>query len=67
VRLTREEGVKFPLLFVYIVIMKNIYNKGRYRGYEWAKHLRPWGKRDGNKRFRRSANKEIKACLKEAA
>ena len=34
--------------------MKNSYNKGRFRDGEWAKHLRPWLKRVGNKRWRRT-------------
>jgi hypothetical protein len=35
--------------------MTNIYNKGKYRSGEWAKHLRPFLKRQGNKRWRLSA------------
>lgn len=34
--------------------MKNIYNKGKYRNGEWAKRLRPYGKRMGNKGWRRT-------------
>lgn len=34
--------------------MKNIYNKGKNRDEEWAKHLRPILKRVGNKRFRKT-------------
>jgi hypothetical protein len=37
--------------------MTNIYNKGRYRSGEWAKHLRPFLKTIGNRRWRRTANK----------
>ena len=36
--------------------MKNIYNKGKYRDGEWAKHLRPYLKRIGNKRWRRTSS-----------
>ena len=35
--------------------MTNIYNKGRYRSGEWAKHLRPYLKKQGNRRWRRTA------------
>ena len=31
------------------------YHKGKYRAGEWAKHLRPFLKRLGNKRFRKVA------------
>ena len=31
-----------------------IYHKGSYRSGEWAKHLRPYLKRVGNKRWRKS-------------
>jgi len=34
--------------------MKNIYNKGDNRYGEWAKHLRSFLKRMGNKRFRKT-------------
>ena len=36
--------------------MKNLnkaYHKGKYRSGEWAKHLRPYLKRVGNKRWRK--------------
>jgi hypothetical protein len=36
--------------------MTNLYNKGKYRGGEWAKHLRPFLKTVGNRRWRRTAN-----------
>jgi hypothetical protein len=36
--------------------MTNIYNKGTFRSGEWAKHLRPYLKRQGNKRWRRTAH-----------
>ena len=32
----------------------NIYHKGRYRLGEWAKHLRKWRKKKGNRVFRRT-------------
>jgi hypothetical protein len=34
--------------------LNKAYHKGKYRGGEWAKHLRPYLKRVGNKRFRKS-------------
>lgn len=37
--------------------MTNIYNKGRFRSGEWAKHLRPFLKAIGNRRWRRTVNK----------
>jgi hypothetical protein len=37
--------------------MTNIYNKGKYRSGEWAKHLRPFLKAKSNRRWRRTANK----------
>jgi len=36
--------------------MKNTYNKGKYRNCEYAKHLRPFLKRVGNKKWRSDAN-----------
>jgi hypothetical protein len=36
--------------------MTNIYNKGRFRSGEWAKHLRPFLKAKGNRRWRRTAS-----------
>ena len=33
---------------------KTIYNKGEFRGYERAKHLRPYLKRLGNKKWRKT-------------
>ena len=39
--------------------MRNIYNKGRYRNREWAKHLRPFGKRAGNKKWRKAVKSDI--------
>lgn len=38
--------------------MSKIYHKGKFRNGEWAKHLRPYGKREGNKRWRK-AGKDI--------
>lgn len=35
--------------------LNKIYHKGKYRSGEWAKHLRPYLKRVGNKRFRKQA------------
>ena len=39
--------------------MKRVYHKGRYRHREWAKHLRPYLKQQGNKRWRKTATNEI--------
>lgn len=39
--------------------MKNIYNKGKNRSGEWAKHLRPFLKNISNRKWRRSAQEEI--------
>lgn len=35
--------------------LNKTYHKGRYRAGEWIKHLRPYLKRLGNKRFRKVA------------
>lgn len=35
--------------------LNKTYHKGKFRGGEWAKHLRPFLKRLGNKRFRKIA------------
>lgn len=35
--------------------MTIIYNKGKYRGGEWVKHLRPFLKKTGNRKWRRTA------------
>ncbi|HAY3563946.1 TPA: hypothetical protein JRW62_002979 [Elizabethkingia meningoseptica] len=43
--------------------MKNLYNKGRFRSREYAKHLRPFLKRKGNKRWRRTRMTEVKNQL----
>lgn len=40
------------------------YHKGRFRCREWAKHLRPFPKRIGNKRFRKSALETIEDELR---
>jgi hypothetical protein len=45
--------------------MKNIYNKGRYRNGEYAKHLRPFLKTNGNRKFRRTAKNEIENANSE--
>jgi hypothetical protein len=34
--------------------LSKTYHKGRYRDRDWAKHLKPFGKRLGNKRFRKT-------------
>lgn len=34
--------------------LNKIYHKGRFRGGEWCKHLRPYLKRTGNKRWRKT-------------
>jgi len=39
--------------------MRNVYNKGRFRNREYAKHLRPFLKREGNKRWRKFAKNEM--------
>jgi len=38
--------------------LNKTYHKGKYRSAEWAKHLRPYLKRVGNKRWRKDG-KEI--------
>lgn len=38
--------------------LNKTYHKGKYRSGEWAKHLRPYLKRVGNKRWRKDG-KEI--------
>lgn len=35
--------------------LNKTYHKGKFRSYEWAKHLRPFLKRIGNKRFRKTS------------
>jgi predicted secreted protein len=39
--------------------VRNTYNKGKYRSGEWAKHLRPFLKNIGNRKWRRSAQEII--------
>lgn len=34
--------------------LNKIYHKGKFRSGEWAKHLRPYLKRVGNKRWRKA-------------
>ena len=43
--------------------MKNLYNKGKYRSFEYAKHLRPFLKRIGNKKWRKTEKQEIENQL----
>jgi len=43
--------------------MTNIYNKGRYRSNEWAKHLRPFLKKKSNRRWRKHADKLMEQDL----
>lgn len=43
--------------------MKNLYNKGQFRSREYAKHIRPFLKRKGNKRWRRPRITEVKNQL----
>lgn len=38
--------------------LNKIYHKGKFRNGEWAKHLRPFLKKIGNRRWRRT-NKKI--------
>jgi hypothetical protein len=45
--------------------MKNIYNKGVYRDSQWVKHLSPFLKRICNRKWRRTANKQINVHLDE--
>ena len=44
--------------------MKRIYNKGRYRFGEYG-HLRPYLKRQGNKRWRKATKEEVHEQLNE--
>ena len=37
--------------------LNKTYHKGKYRGGEWAKHLRPFLKKLGNKRWRKEGKK----------
>lgn len=39
--------------------MKQIYHKGKYRSGEWCKHLKPFLKRVGNKRWRKDGRMEL--------
>ncbi|WP_170148719.1 hypothetical protein [Flavobacterium endophyticum] len=45
--------------------MKNLYNKGRYRNREYAKHLRPFLKKLGNRKWRMQASLYIQNQLKD--
>ncbi|MDQ8747621.1 hypothetical protein [Elizabethkingia miricola] len=46
-------------------LVENLYNKGRFRSQEYAKHLRPFLKRIGNKRWRKTRLREIKNQLRD--
>ena len=39
--------------------MRNIYNKGKYRNGEYAKHLSPFLKTNGNRKWRRTSKAVI--------
>jgi hypothetical protein len=43
--------------------MKNTYNKGRYRNGEWAKHLRPFLKKLGNRKWRLEGRLQAKSVV----
>ena len=43
--------------------MKNLYNKGSYRGYERAKHLRPYWKKNANRKWRASEEAAVEEAL----
>jgi len=43
--------------------MKNLYNKGTFRGYEYTKHLRPFGKKLGNRKWRATVSTIINEQL----
>jgi hypothetical protein len=45
--------------------MRNVYNKGKFRNGEYAKHLRPFLKKVGNKKWRQFAKEEISDELTE--
>lgn len=45
--------------------MTQIYHEGKYRSGEWCKHLRPYLKRLGNKRWRKDAAVDIADELDE--
>lgn len=44
--------------------MKNLYNKGTFRSYEWGK-IGPYLKKRGNKKWRRTEKVEIENQLNE--
>lgn len=44
--------------------MKNVYNKGTFRSYEWGK-IPPYLKKYGNKKWRRTEKSEIEDQLRE--
>lgn len=39
--------------------MRHIYNKGDFRNGEWAKHLRPYGKKLGNRKWRKTVKENV--------
>lgn len=43
--------------------MKNLYNKGPYRGYEYAKHLRPFSKKLGNRKWHATVDAVVQEAL----
>lgn len=45
--------------------MAQTYHKGKYRSGEWCKHLRPYLKRVGNKRWRKDVAADIADELHE--
>ncbi|OPB49177.1 hypothetical protein BAS07_18965 [Elizabethkingia anophelis] len=46
-------------------LLKNLYNKGRFRIREYAKHLSLFKKRTGNKKWRKNRLEEIKNQLRD--
>jgi hypothetical protein len=46
--------------------MKNLYNKGPFRSYEWGK-ITPYLKKYGNKKWRRTQKSVIEDQLNETA
>lgn len=46
--------------------MKRIYHKGRFRCGEWGKHLRPYCKKVGNRRYRRTAKADIESHVSDS-
>lgn len=50
--------------FLILYTMKNIYNKGTFRSYEWGK-IGSYLKKQGNKKWRRTEKSEIENELNE--